>query len=255
MTAAATPSAATATADVLLLAARDTMRGLERSIESGLRGLAAVALGMLVAWWIYVPIHELLHAAGCLWTGGSVDRLEIAPQYGGAILARIFPFVVSGGEYAGRLAGFDTGGSDWVYLATDFAPYLLSIFPGVWLLRRGARTASPLLFGLALPVALAPFISLPGDAYEIGSLAVTQLPLWSDPAARELVRGDDVFRVAAAIAKGPAPAAAWVALGLSLAVGVVWAVATFALGGLVARLAGEGPVPPLQAPVEGGPGN
>ena len=43
-------------------------------------------------------LHELLHAAACLAAGGEVTRLEIAPQYGGGLMARVFPFVVSGGE-------------------------------------------------------------------------------------------------------------------------------------------------------------
>jgi hypothetical protein len=41
-----------------------------------------------------------------------VWRLEIDPLYGGALLARWLPFVEAGGEYAGRLSGFDTAGSD-----------------------------------------------------------------------------------------------------------------------------------------------
>ena len=53
-------------------------------------------------------------------------------------------FVVSGSEYAGRLSGFDTRGSDWIYLATDLGPFVLTIFPGVWWMRRAARgTSSP----------------------------------------------------------------------------------------------------------------
>jgi len=82
----------------------DAFHGLDRCLDRGARGLAFALLGLAVGWWIYVPIHELLHAAACLLAGGEVTRLEIAPQYGGALLARIFPFVVSGGEYAGRLS-------------------------------------------------------------------------------------------------------------------------------------------------------
>ena len=86
--------------------------------------LLVIALG---GWILYVPIHELLHAAGCLALGGRVDELEIQAMYGGALLERVFPFVRAGGEYAGRLTGFDTGGSDLVYLATVATPFLLSL--------------------------------------------------------------------------------------------------------------------------------
>src|SRR5262249_2715862 len=75
-----------------------------------------VAGGMLAGWWIYVPVHELLHAAGCRLTGGGVTRLEIGAVYGGALLSRVLPFVVAGGEDAGRLSGFDTHRSDRIYL-------------------------------------------------------------------------------------------------------------------------------------------
>ena len=109
--------------------------------------LAATMLAMILAWFVYTPIHELLHVLGCVVTGGSVSELEIQPIYGGALLARVFPFVVPGGEYAGRLSGFDTHGSDLVYLATDFAPYLLTVLIGVPALRRCAGHSRPLVFG------------------------------------------------------------------------------------------------------------
>jgi hypothetical protein len=92
-------------------------RCLSRSPKGGLRSLAVIFLGLLVGWWIYVPVHELLHAAACAVAGGGVSRLEIDSMYGGALLARVFPFVVSGSEYAGRLSGFDTRGSDHQALA------------------------------------------------------------------------------------------------------------------------------------------
>jgi hypothetical protein len=86
-----------------------------------------VILAGAAAWWIYVPVHELLHALGCVMTGGSVGELQIAPRYGGTLLARVFPFVVGHSDYAGRLSGFDTKGSDWIYLATDVMPYVLTV--------------------------------------------------------------------------------------------------------------------------------
>jgi hypothetical protein len=213
----------------------DAFHGLDRCLDRGYRGLALALLGMAVGWWIYVPLHELLHAAACWAAGGEVTRLEIAPQYGGALLARIFPFVVSGSEYAGRLSGFDTHGSDLIYLATDLGPFLLTLFPGVWLLRRAGAAGHPLLFGLALPFALAPFLSLTGDAYEIGSILVTQLPPWG-----EVLRGDDVLKKAEELAA--LPNAPWGGFILAALVGLAWAVLTCWAGGVVARALGRGPV-------------
>ena len=62
------------------------------------RALAATALALVVSWLVYVPVHELLHVLGCVAAGGSVSELQIAPVYGGALWARIFPFVVSGAK-------------------------------------------------------------------------------------------------------------------------------------------------------------
>ena len=166
-------------------------------------------------------------ASACA-AGGSVSRLEIDPLYGGHLLARIFPFVAPGGDYAGRLSGFDTGGSDLVYLATDFGPFVLTLFPGVWALRRAGARGRGFGFGFWLPFALAPFLSLTGDAYEIGSLLVTQLPPWQD---RTLV-SDDVFRLAGELwAMDRAP---WGGALLAFLLGTVWAFATYAAGAWIA---------------------
>lgn len=226
---------------------RDLLHGLDHCLDhprhGGIRGLALALAGLAAGWWLYVPIHELLHAAGCLIAGGSVTRLEIAPLYGGALLQWIFPFVVAGGDYAGRLSGFDTGGSDLVYLATDLGPFVLPFFPGVWWLRKAGRAGRPVQLGLSLPFALAPFLSLPGDAYEIGSILVTRLPPWVE--VRGILRGDDLFRqVEALVALPDAP---WGGLVLAALVGVFWAFLTCAAGGAIARALGEGPVPPRSA--------
>ncbi|HVS02545.1 MAG TPA: hypothetical protein VMT16_07230 [Thermoanaerobaculia bacterium] len=218
----------------------DLLRGQARCLARP-RDLAVLFLGLLLGWWIYVPLHELLHAAACLAAGGEVWRLEISPLYGGALLASAIPWVVAGGDYAGRLAGFSTGGSDLVYLATDLGPFLLTLFPGVWALRRAARSGRALLFGLAIPFALAPFLSLPGDAYEIGSLAVTQLPAWSGEAAESALRGDDVARVARGLTESEVPGR-WTAFALAVVLALAWAWTTWGLGALVARQLGEGPV-------------
>jgi hypothetical protein len=213
----------------------DAFHGLDRCLDRGPRGLALALLGLAVGWWVYVPLHELLHAAACLIAGGEVTRLEIAPQYGGGLLGRIFPFVVSGSEYAGRLSGFDTRGSDLIYLATDLGPFLLTLFPGVWLLRRAGTAGWPVLFGLALSFAFAPFLSLTGDAYEIGSILVTRLPGWDAS-----LRGDDIVKKAQELAA--LPDAPWGGFVLAALLGLAWAVLTCMAGGAVARVLGQRPV-------------
>lgn len=192
-------------------------------------------------WFIYVPVHEFLHVAGCLLSGGSITRLEISPIYGGALLARVFPFVAAGGEYAGRLSGFDIKGSDLVYLATDAMPFVLSIVLGVPMIRWCARRSRPVVFGAACVVGLAPFYNIFGDYYEMGSIMVTRAlaeatgqpiefsyadppppagdaagaaggefretgspePMANSPVWTRL-RGDDVFERAAAVIRRPA---------------------------------------------------
>lgn len=187
-------------------------------------------LSLFVAWYAYVPVHELLHALGCAATGGTVTTLEIQPQYGGALLAEVFPFVQAGGEYAGRLSDFDTHGSDGVYLATDALPYGLSLFLGVPLLRACGRASRPLLFGPAIILGLAPFYNVPGDYYEMGSILTTRLfgesylPL----------RSDDMLRLMDEISGAPDQIAVMMT---SLALAVVLAYATWELGDrLAARL-------------------
>jgi hypothetical protein len=99
-----------------------------------------------------------------------------------------------------------------------------------------------MLFGSTLPVALAPFTSLTGDAFELGSIVVTWFPPWSVAGVRAALRGDDVFRAIPRVqdfAAGPVP---WLGLFLAVLLGVVWALATHALGARVARACGRGPV-------------
>lgn len=235
---------------LLRLPASDALHGLDHCLDKGWRGLLFAALGLIAGWWVYVPVHELLHAAACEAAGGEVTRLEIAEAYGGTLLARVFPFVRPGSEYAGRLSGFDTRGSVWIYLATDLGPFVLTLFPGVWWLRRAARSRRAFLFGAALPFALAPFLSLTGDAYEIGSLLVTSLPPWQ---AHPEIIGDDLFKkIEEARAGGPPWGGAGGVGGvggiggmaLAALTGILWAFLTYALGDRVARWAGQAPVPP-----------
>jgi hypothetical protein len=222
-------------------AARELLGSLDRCIRGGAWKLLLVLGGLVVGWWVYVPVHEILHAAACAATGGSVEVLEISTIHGGQLWSAILPFVVANDDYAGRLSGFDTGGSDLVYLATDLGPFVLTLLPGLWALRRAARRSAPFLFGFWLPFALAPFASLTGDAYEIGSILVTCAGPWSDEPARQLLRGDDLFVRIGRLREhaGPAP---WIGLGLASLLGLLWAVAVYALAHLVACALGEPPL-------------
>jgi hypothetical protein len=208
----------------------DTLESVGRLAElrAPTSALVRMMVGMGVAWFAYVPVHELLHAAGCALTGGTVSELQIDPLYGGALLARVFPFVVAGGEYAGRLSGFDTGGSDAVYLATVFAPYTLSILFGVPLLRLCATRPLPLGVGASAVLALAPFYNLPGDYYELGSILATRA---AGPEFHGL-RSDDLVRVVGDLATRPQ--ALGVGGAVAAAAGIV--VAGAALGILLALL-------------------
>lgn len=227
---------------VFFRALLDVWNGLERSLVPGPVALAWVFVGLMVGWWIYVPFHELLHAAGCWLTGGSVTRLEIARVYGGDLYALIFPFVEPGGEYAGRLSGFDTFGNDLIYLATDFSPFLLTIFPGIYLLRRSVASGSAFYYGFWLSFALAPFMSLTGDAYEIGSIVVTQLSPWQDHS--QLLRSDDLLLwMDTYLGQSGIP---WGGAVLGATIGLLWAVATYSLGSFLSSALGYGPIPPLE---------
>ncbi len=179
----------------------DCLAALEKPMLSPRPGRAMILMivALVVTWFVYVPIHELLHAYGCMVTGGTVTELQIDPKYGGKLLQPYFPFVKPGGAYAGRLTGFDTRGSDWIYLATDFGPFVLSVFPGVALLLLCRRRSRPLLLGAAVVLGLAPFYNITGDYYEMGSTITTRL--WTLIAgtgdgkiAYEFVRSDDIFR-------------------------------------------------------------
>lgn len=223
---------------LLLAPLRDLLGGLESCLERGVPALVQIFGGLFLGWWLYVPLHELLHAAGCLLGGGTVDRLEIGVLYGGELLARWISFVEAGGPYAGRLAGFDTGGKVSVHLLTTGLPFVLTLFPGVWLLRRAGRRRMAFLYGLALAPAGAPFLSLTGDAYEIGSLLLTRLPPWAAPDMRGLLVGDDLILVAQAVAAG-AGALAWAGLAAGTVAGAMWAWATYGVAGAIALRLGE----------------
>lgn len=193
------------------------------------RNLAAILAGVFLSWWAYVPLHELLHAAGCWLGGGKVSRLEIQSQYGGDLLATVFPFVVSHSEYAGRLSGFDTGGSDWVYAMTVAFPFLL-VFPGFLLARSSFKKGRRFLFGVALLLVLSPLISVTGDFLELGGLALYQLWPGMDGIHRDLI-SDDLFRVLGEMEVKTFSSLLFV--GFSQVLGLLFAVAAVAGGAYV----------------------
>ncbi|MDA3933733.1 MAG: hypothetical protein PF630_05305 [Gammaproteobacteria bacterium] len=147
--------------------------------------LTLLLLALVAGWWLYVPVHELLHAFGCIWSGGEVSQLDLRAEYGAAWLQQYLPWISVGSDYAGQLSGFDTGGSDLVYLATVLMPYLLTVFPGLWLwtLALHGNWQLPwawLLTGFSFSMVAAPFISLFGDMYESTSIIVTRLLVLAD---------------------------------------------------------------------------
>ncbi len=218
----------------------DAMEPILRAPRSKPALLAAI-LSLVCTWLLYVPVHELLHVFGLVSTGGSITALELQPIYGGHLLARVFPFVVPGGEYAGRLTEFDTYGSDSTYLAADFAPYLLAIL-GVPLLRLCALRRRPILFGPAAILSLSPFVNVAGDYYEMTSIlttrALTLVLGGGNPPAFEALRSDDLVKLVGQLLESPASlgleggaiAAGWTLVGASIALGIALAYATYALG-------------------------
>ena len=207
------------------------------------RDLVVIVLWAVLSWWIYVPIHELLHAYGCLWSGGEVSRLEISPWYGASVLQHWFPFVAPGSDYAGQLTGFDTRDSDLIYLATVLLPFLLTILLGVPLLRWSAaqteRSQARLGLGLAIPMAYAPFVSLTGDYYEIGSIIATRLADWWSPGLPlERWRSDDLLLLVERLFfSGQAFGVADIVIVISAAlIGLLGVFLTYGAGRLAARL-------------------
>ncbi|MHC4695843.1 MAG: hypothetical protein ACYTFA_03760 [Planctomycetota bacterium] len=229
------------------------------TVGSPFKQLAPMLISMVVTWFIYVPIHELLHVAGVVAPGGAVSVLEVAPRYGGTILAEHIPWVVSGGAYAGRLSGFDTRGSDLIYLSCVFMPFVLSVLIGVPLVKICMKRRRPILFGVAIVVGLAPFYNTPGDYFEMGSIMTTRvLTLFAgggNPPVFVGIRSDDVFALianiftqtgATGLAGIGATAVLLVIVGVSLVVDVLLAFATYALGCGVAQV--------LVTPIESAPG-
>lgn len=218
---------------------RDYLAALDRCLtDRRWWALPVMLVAAVVGWFVYVPIHELLHAFGCIATGGTVTRLEIDAIYGATFLQRFFPWIAVGSEYAGQLTGFDTHGNDLIYLATDLAPFLLTVGLGVPLLLASARAAWPLWLrciaaGAAIPVAYAPFISLTGDYYEMGSIVVSRLVAWCTPGFDVAIwRSDDLFKLAGQLVERGAGAGDALGVAAAVVVGAGLAFGTYALGHL-----------------------
>lgn len=221
----------------------DVMQAMAAALDaSGMRGLALMLAALFASWWLYVPWHELMHAWGCLLAGGEISRLEIDRQYGGALIAQWLPYVVPASDYAGRLSGFDTHGRDTVYVVTVLAPYVWTVLIGVPALRWARRHARAWALGAALPWALAPFLSLQGDYYELGSIVVSRLaePFWPGAVARW--RSDDLILLLQtwwAAAPGVLGWGDWVGLLAGFLLGGAAAWATYWAGVAWARLLGR----------------
>ncbi len=186
--------------NILATPFEDFFSGLESSIAKfSWPALLVLIISLVASWWIYVPLHELGHAFGCMLGGGTVTELQISPAYGAAFLKEILPFVTVGSEYAGQLTGFDTNGSDLIYLLTDFFPFLLTIFIGVPLLRSAAGSKpiwASVKLGFGLLIAFGPFISFSGDYYEMGSIIVSRIANTISPVLDAFRwRSDDVFKL------------------------------------------------------------
>ena len=161
--------------------------------ETGYKGLFKIFLGLILFWHLYVPVHEMLHVAGCLLSGGEVETLTLKAQYGGLILQKVFPFVTAESEYAGRLTGFKTPNA-WAYALVDFFPYTLSLF-GITLIACCRRKKMAFFLGLGIILAFVSFISIPGDYYEAVSLFTTQVAKAINPSLQaDVLVSDDVFR-------------------------------------------------------------
>jgi len=228
---------------IIALPFEDFFSGLEKCLgKSPYINLLIMLICFGLTWWIYVPVHELFHAFGCMLSGGTVTELQISPEYGAAFLRKVFPYVTVGSDYAGQLTGFDTKGNDLIYLLTDFFPFLLTIFIGVPILR-SARKSAPLSaaikLGIGLPIAFAPFISFSGDYYEMGSIIVSGIADSISSSSQYIIwRSDDVFKLAGELFFSGEPYSAIDIAGVivSFILGFVLIYATYMIGVLWSNL-------------------
>ena len=193
--------------------------------------LAQVLAGFVLALWVLVPIHEVFHVLGCVLSGGQVTRLEISPLFGGALFARFVPWIVSGGDNAGRLSGFVPAG-DLSYLSTVLAPHVILCPLGSAVARMAVRRRRAWLFGAALAGALQPLASITGDAYEAASIPITRLADLGGWHWALQLRGDDVIAIAHEAARVGTPVA-WVLFAAGCLGGAVGsAILLIACGGI-----------------------
>jgi len=202
-------------------------------------------VSLVITWFIYVPIHELLHVGGCIWTGGTVTELIMGREYGADFLSKIFPFIKPESSiYAGRVTGFQPNG-DAGYLMTDFLPFVLTIFPGVFFLLKSAEKKRIWMAGPGIVAGLAPFTNLTGDYFEMGSILSTRIVNFlgagtpaklimdttSSPQKSffNLLRSDDIFRLFKEIAAAPANV-----YGLDSLAGTLSLLSVIIMGGLFA---------------------
>lgn len=224
----------------------DLVDALDTAIAGrGSLALVFLAAGCALSWWLYVPLHELMHAWGLQLGGGTVTRLDIGAGYGAKFLQPLFPYVHVGSDYAGQLVGFDARGSDAAYALCVFFPFLLTIALGVPLLLRSARGTtllSALLLGAALPIAWAPILSIAGDYYELGSITMSTIARAAFGVDGQAWRGDDLLKVATGLWRGDRRSVGADVTGVvaSFVLGVTLAFGTYALGRWPARVFGAG---------------
>ncbi len=169
-----------------------------------------VIISLIFFWFIYVPIHELLHVAGCVFSGGTVSELIMGKEYGADFLQKIFPFIVpQSSAYAGRVTGFDPNG-DLGYFLTVFCPFTLTILPGVWLFLQAARHKTMWLMGPGIILGFTPFLNLTGDYFEMGTIFSTRIiNFMADGRPASLypkywdLRSDDIFRLIGELGTDP----------------------------------------------------
>jgi len=206
-----------------------------QNLESILKPGLIVLLSTVITWFIYVPIHELLHVGGCVFTGGSVSELVMGPEYGATFLKNIFPFITPATtQYAGRVTGFEPNG-DMGYIVTVFAPFILSLFPGVLCLKLAFKKKKLWLMGPGIVMGLAPFYNLTGDFFEIGTILSTRLVNILFGGQPEmlytkfwLLRSDDIFRLFSEIVSSP------VDYGMNTGLGVFVTVCVIFIGAVLA---------------------
>jgi hypothetical protein len=188
-------------------------------LDGSAQRLLLVLVACAACLWFLVPVHELLHVAGCLLTGGSVTELELRPIFGGRMLARWLPWVAPRGEYAGRLSGFDPAG-DLSYMVTVVLPHLLLAPLGAALCRWSVRHHRAAVFGAGAAAAFQPLMSLTGDFYEAGSIPITALAAAVGSDDTMVLRGENMLEAILQAAE-IGTAAAWLVVLLAAAAGLL----------------------------------